>query len=436
MKSEKLLSPVVVTGAMRMPEQPPELNGMSLDRILHCSSETMDLAREYNGRYLHWSDLEYRDVGTDSREVLWYLMKILRRGTERSVVLGDLKLSYNVTDDAQRILHELDMRLTSGLVPNSKLDDKRRLLLTVSSIMEESIASSQMEGASTTTKAAKKMLRENKLPTNRSERMIFNNYNAMRFIKDHAGDRLTPELIREVHSIISKDTLEDPSYEGRFREDNSIAVRDILSGETFHNPPDHTKIADMVTGLCAFANDDRVFVHPVVKGIILHFSLAYIHPFMDGNGRVSRSLFYWYLLRSGYASMEYLSISKVMKSHRGRYDQAYLLSETDDNDVTYFINFNLEVVSEAADRFLEYVRRKIEENERSLMDPRVMELNARQRDVLADLMNSNEPLDVYELSSKHMVQTSNIRRDLQKLNDMGLAIKARQGRRVVYAYRK
>lgn len=218
---------------MKRPEQAPDLKYL-LDRgPLTWSPETMELAKEYNGRYLHWSELEYRDVGSESRELLWTLMKILREGTIRAVEFRDLVIRYNITDNAQRILHDLDMRLSSGLVPSSRLDEKRRLMLTVSSIMEESIASSQLEGASTTTKAAKKMLREDTAPKNRSERMIFNNYNAMRFIKEHSDDDLSPDLIKEIHSIISHGTLDDARYEGRFRDDNSIVVRDAFSDETF-----------------------------------------------------------------------------------------------------------------------------------------------------------------------------------------------------------
>ena len=417
-----------------MPEQAPDPKDLLSRGRVNWSHKTMELAKEYNGRYLHWSDLEYRDVGPDSREILWALMKILREGTIREVELRDLVIRYNITDNAQRILHDLDMRISSGLVPSSKLDDNRRLLLTVSSVMEESIASSQLEGASTTTKAAKKMLRENTAPKNKSDLMIINNYNAMRFIKEHSGDELSPDLIREIHSIISRGTLDDVRYEGRFRDNNSIAVRDTFSGETYHDPPDFGRIPGLVQALCGFANDDSVFVHPIVKGIVLHFGLAYIHPFMDGNGRVSRSLFYWYMLRSGYASIEYLSISKVMKSHRSRYDNAYLLSETDGNDITYFINFNLDAVSEATDVFLKYVRCKMEEDAKTLEDPRMSGLSIRQRDVLSDLMNNTEPIDVYELAAKYMVHPASMRRDLQKLDELGMVRLVRIGHRNAYLY--
>ena len=171
-----------------------------------------------------------------------------------------------------------------------------------------------------------------------------------------------------------------------------------------------------------------------MKGIVLHFVLAYIHPFMDGNGRVSRSLFYWYLIRNGYASVEYISISKAIKSHHGRYNNAYLLSETDGNDITYFINYNLDMVFEAADAFLSYVGRKMEENSKTLEDSRTSGLSKRQREVLSDLINSTEPMDVYELSAKYMIQPNCIRRDIQKLDKLGLVEMVRIGHRKAYLY--
>lgn len=108
------------------------------------------------------------------------------------------------------------------------------------------------------------------------------------------------------------------------------------------------------------------------------------------------------MLRSGYAVVEYLSISKVMMSHRNKCDRAYFLSETDENDITYFVNFNLDMVKEAANMFLGYVQRKIFKNEVRFVDPRISNLSDRQRDVLSDLIDSVESVDVYQLAVKHM----------------------------------
>ena len=54
------------------------------------------------------------------------------------------------------------------------------------------------------------------------------------------------------------------------------------------------------------------FIHPMIRSIILHFWLAYDHPFVDGNGRTARALFYWSMLRHGYWLFEFISISQII----------------------------------------------------------------------------------------------------------------------------
>jgi Fic family protein len=327
------------------------------------------------------------------------------------------------------------MALSSGIPSISGFDEKRKAMLSVSSMMEESIASSQIEGAVTTTREAKRMLRDGAAPRDRSEQMILNNYKAMGFIRSNLDRELTPDLIRELHGIMTHDTLESLEYEGTFRTDNSIAVRDVLTGEICYEPVSFERIGLLMEGLCAFFNDEEGYIHPIIKAILVHFILAYIHPFMDGNGRVSRSLFYWYAMREGYSLMEYLSISKAIREHKGRYEEAYRLSETDGNDVTYFIDYNLDMIMQSMDVFSEYLREKLEERRsiRDIMDTE--DLTRRQTDVLASLMNSDSPLSVYDLSSEMGVSPQTVRNDLNVLIGKGYVREStKDGHRLRYSY--
>ncbi len=89
--------------------------------------------------------------------------------------------------------------------------------------------------------------------------------------------------------------------------------------------------------LCVFANqrdDPDAFIHPVVRAILLHFWLAYDHPFEDGNGRTARALFYWSMRVQGYWLTEYLSISRILREAPSQYARAFLLTETDEGDTT------------------------------------------------------------------------------------------------------
>ena len=193
----------------------------------------------------------------------------------------------------------------------------------------------------------------------------------------------------------------------------------MLTGETYHEPVSYELIGPMIDSLCRFVNDETNYIHPIVKGILIHFIVAYIHPFMDGNGRVSRSLFYWYTMKEGYSVMEYLSISKAIKEHKGGYEEAYQLCETDDNDVTYFLDYNIKMIMQSIEIFTSYLREKINERRHvmELMD--AGDINQRQTDILASLMNSDAPQNIYELASVMGVSPQTIRNDLNLLLTKG-----------------
>lgn len=88
---------------------------------------------------------------------------------------------------------------------------------------------------------------------------------------------------------------------------------DELSSEIVHIPPSSKSIKEFIFQICDFINkDDDLFIHLIIKAIILHFLISFLHPFVDGNGRTARALFYWYMLKQGYSLIEYLAISKII----------------------------------------------------------------------------------------------------------------------------
>lgn len=419
----------------RMPQVPPSPSYQGVSADPQVDPEDIALARSYNEMCLHWDDVRYRDCGPGGPEHLWSIMKRLRRNIGKELTFGDVHVSYFITNGFDRLLHEMDMSMSTGFMTREGFNSKRKLMYSVSSMMEESIASSQIEGAVTTTKVAKRMLRSGRTPSNKSELMVQNNYSAMQLIKLRRDEPLSVELIKSIHKVISHGTLDDSSYEGEFRTDDSIAVRDVFTGETYHEPVDHRDIGRMMDDLCDYANDDSVFVHPVIKGIVLHFMLAYIHPFMDGNGRVARSLFYWCLLRNGYDVVEYLSISKAINTHRGRYYRAYLLSETDGNDITYFIKYNLDMIRESVETFSGYLDRKRREQEELTSEIRGSGMSLRQREILKFMIDLDEPCSIYEVASKHQISEASARRDINDLVSRGYLVGAgRRGHRALFEY--
>ena len=88
----------------------------------------------------------------------------------------------------------------------------------VGSLIEEAISSSQLEGASTTRNVAKEMLRQGRKPKDHSEQMIFNNYQAMQFIREYKEEKLTPAMILQLHRLLTDATLDDVNKAGQYRD--------------------------------------------------------------------------------------------------------------------------------------------------------------------------------------------------------------------------
>jgi len=424
-----------------MPERPkPYLESLAkaLTSNAAANREMFELVKRYNEAYVHWDELRRKALPTDP-ETVWALMKLTRESQCRHVEFHDIRLSFNMTSNAHRIVHMLDTGASGLMMVEEPLSKQEMDRYIVSSLMEEAIASSQIEGAVTTTKEAKRMLRENRKPRSRSERMILNDYLTMQRLKEIKDQPLTVETILELHRSITNGTLEDASFEGRFRTDDEVVVADPFElDKVYHQPPSFVKLQAYMEDLCRFANekDDLSFQHPLVKSIILHFMIGYVHPFVDGNGRLARALMYWYGLKRNYWLFEYMAISKVIKASKGRYGMAYLHAETDDNDITYFINYNLECMEKALKNTRDYIARKQGEQREALkLISSHPELNFRQAEMLKDLIKrKGEPVSIMEIASKFNVVHQTARSDLLFLVEHGFLEKMKVGKRLLFRY--
>ena len=397
--------------------------------------------------YVHWDKLRHLDPPQSlSAEEWWFAIKAGRNSSLRTIPLVDTEdnpFSYAIPDDVFKLLHYVDQRC-SGEIAMAEVvtaDEQARSHYLVNSLMEEAIRSSQLEGAATSRQKAKEMLRSGRDPKDRSERMILNNYRALEFMRNEMGKQLTPALVLQLHRIITDGTLDDPDAAGRLQrpEDERVAIIDERDETLLHAPPPAGQLPDRLAAMCKFANEpDEVedqFMHPVIRGILLHFWLAYDHPFEDGNGRTARAIFYWFMRARGYWLVEYLSISAILHNAPGQYKRAYLMTETDGGDTTYFLLHQLRVIREAIERLHAYLERKIAEvkNVESLVK-RSGEFNHRQLEVLSGALRN--PGQTYTLNShaaSHRVTHETARTDLSGLVRLGLFGRQRPGRQYEFA---
>ncbi len=443
-----LLISTKLVNKMKIPEKPPdykkEAERRDVFRLLK-DRDISELVKKANERYYYWDELKYRIPNKCvSPKQVWSIVKVMRNFQYNDLDFGNQTYHYVITDEIARKLHKFDLHLAGNIETLSgdfpMKGDKKFIL---NSLMEEAIASSQLEGASTTRRVAKEMLRENKKPANTSEQMIVNGYKAMLKIRDmidKGGTRLTPEMILEIHRTITEDTLRDKEDGGRFRDNNEVVVGDnIRIDRVYHEPVHFKKVPRLIEELCEFANsEESPFLHPLLKGIILHFLMGYIHPFNDGNGRTARALYYWYVLKRGYWMFEYMPISKRIKRSKSDYDRAYLYTETDDMDLTYFIRFNLIAIEDTLEDMLDYMTKKQRELEESLkLVSKDKGLNFRQADVLKSLMkHPGKRITIGEVRNTYNVVYQTARTDLLGLAAMGYLEKTKVKKTWIFTLNK
>ncbi len=410
---------------MKAIEPPPAWYHKMSDSVfkLRESEEMNALISKINEDYLYWDKVKYKGKGViDDVELLWAAVKVSRMFNAQKLSFGNYTFSYNLTDALYKKLHEFDLHIggtlgAKGIIPE---EDKKSYL--VSSIMEEAIASSQIEGAVTTRKEAKDMLRKNSKPKNKSEQMIVNNYNTIKHIVAIQHETLTLEKLFEVHRLVTHQTLDDIADEGRFRTDNEIKVVDSADNEIVYTPPEFSEVPKLMKELITFFNkvDNTPFIHPIVKGCIIHFMIGYIHPFVDGNGRTARALFYWYLLKNGYWLTEYLSISQIIVKSKMQYAHAYLYTEIDENDLTYFIHYKLKTMQHAFESLQKYIQRKLSEKKKFIDIQKISDINERQARILNWLNEEADLLfSVKEIEQRFVVSNQTARTDLENLVHKG-----------------
>lgn len=380
------------------------------------------LFQKINNEYYYWDKVKYLVPKELDKEVFWQAVKIQRSIGAKTISFGKYKFRFTITEKMLALLHDFDMNLGGNLGTKSLIPIADKNFYLVSSIMEESIASSQMEGATTTRRIAKDMLRKQLKPVNKSQQMIVNNYFTINKIAKNTDKSFSVDELLEIHRNISANTLENSKDEGVFRSNDDIIVMDGISGFVAHQPPKFTEIPKMINDLCDFANNDTSdgFIHPIIKGIVIHFVLAFIHPFVDGNGRTARSLFYWYMLKKGYWLIEYLSISRIIYTNKVGYEKSFLYTEYDGNDLSYFIQYNLDVIKKAFNELKKYLQRKIDERYTTFKLLNIDNVNERQRYVLFTLKkNQNSLFTPKELATQFNVDAKTARNDLQQLVELG-----------------
>lgn len=212
--------------------------------------------------------------------------------------------------------------------------------------MEEEIVSTfRIEQIDTSRESVRRIL-SGQAPKNDEEHRIYGMKLGLEFIAD-VSHAITEENLFRLYQMTIGDFLpeEDRLLPGNLYRHDSVY---IVGGKVEHTGLPWQKLPVYMAELVAFATE-KMAQNDLVKAAILHFALAYLHPYFDGNGRMARLLHLWYLVQQGYSSALFVPMSRFIEESRSRYYKAYTLAEQNQQisgvlDVTPFLTYFAESV--------------------------------------------------------------------------------------------
>lgn len=402
------------------------INFLKIQKLLESNKIAEYLEATMNPAYLYWDKVKYKKRPDElSAEEFWYLVKISRSLTptkQNTPVIDSNGENFTLItlNRFLEFLTEFDKVARSSQVEFYSLTEHDKNYIIKNGFIDEAISSSQIEGANTTRRAAKKMILEGMKPKNTSEQMIINNYDAIKLIENElCFEKLDDNLMHRLHSTLTKNTLDKKDI-GRYRTDlDQIIVSGVTDETVYHIPPLEEKLKKDLIELFKYANNSNDKTHPVIKSIILHFWIGYLHPYVDGNGRLARALFYWHLLKNRYVLIGCFPLSSIIKKSRGQYRDAYVLSEQDDLDLTYFIDYNLKKLEQSLKDFNQFVRKLKDDLKKiSKLD---LGYNQRQFQLIKHLYSKrNDSVTIKSYTNQYSITRMTARKDLKDLENHGL----------------
>lgn len=381
--------------------------------------------------YMTKRDLLYRVSAKEDVNELWNKILDFRRENGIEILLKDQdskNFFFSLTEEIKKKVVEVDDLSKNNFFEDLSENEKVDIIRLAQE--DEAFYSSVIEGAHTTKKRTKELVEKGLVPQNKDEKMVINNYHALTYTLENIHKNISEELVIDVFRIVTEGTLEEEELGYR---KNQNFVRNLE--EVVYEPPKFEKVPEMMKGLLNFIQDDTdERIHPIIKAFILHFYFVYIHPFNDGNGRTARVLTYMYLLKNGYHFFKFFSISSLLKEFRGNYYKAIKYVEDYDSDLTYFIDFYLDMtvksIKKVSSDFKNQYLLKVIKGK--ILD-RGLELNKRQEKTLEKVIKTGKRnIDISFYMSQNKVVQETARKDLSELVDMDVLKVSKQSKKNVY----
>jgi Fic family protein len=299
----------------------------------------------------------------------------------------------------------------------------------------ESIGSStRIEGSTLTNEEVRNLIDSVKITSfkTRDEQEVFGYYEVLNLILDSFESiHIEENHIHHLHKCLLQESSKDQNHRGKYKMLSNKVVAKYPGGnqKTIFNTTDPFLVKGEMESLISWAkqNIESEEIHPLIIIATFVYEFLSIHPYQDGNGRLSRLLTTLFLLKSDYDFMKYASMEIEIEKRKKDYYRALMNCQKNRNS-------EKEIIGEWIVFFLgmlEATIQKLEERYIHIKDKKSY-LNERQKEVLK-FISDNEPAKISDITSKLKEYTSyTLKKDMKYLTNEGLVKKLGQARATIY----
>lgn len=223
------------------------------------------------------------------------------------------------------------------VITNAKIIPLYDTKLKQDALIRSSHYSTSIEGNPLNLDEVKTLINNNQKPSTKAEQEVLNYFNVLNQLNKYCDKTITTNTILSIHKDLTKDLLNNPKYEGKFR-DTRVFIGNLHTQKINYIPPDAYKIPSLVDELLDWLNNSTDEMYPVIIAGILHYELVRIHPFVDGNGRTSRLMATLILSVHKFNIDNYFTLDEYYNQDRQAYVDA-LKSADKNHDLTNWLEY-------------------------------------------------------------------------------------------------
>ncbi len=342
---------------------------------------------------------------------------------------------YTITE---KILNNLTLIASAReVIEQSHLVPKWEAKLRRDALMRNTHSSTAIEGNKLTLEQVEALAAgKDVAATNKDKQEVLNYLEALEKMPTLAEKgKIRSADVLNIHRIITKDVMRNSVDSGVFRNRQVYVGKRIFDGSGFkeeveYMPPKTEEVPGSVDEFLHWLNMDKTGeINPVLLAGVVHYEIARIHPFIDGNGRTARLLATLILYLSGFDHRRIFALDDYYDRDRKSYYAALKTAQTSNGDITQWLEYFITGVKASVQEAKEAILKLGTKGKRGAREQ--VSLTARQMQIV-EYITSHGKVANRELQDLFKISAQAVHKELIKLVELKVIKPAGEGRSLYY----